>query len=216
MTIRDDLTGKKFGMLTVVKELGENKILCRCECGTIKKCYKSNVKSGLTKSCGCMRKKPPAEWQMARIKNIVGQRFGKLVVLEELGNRRVLCKCDCGTVKNINKSHLLNGDIQSCGCLLAKSGVNNSKPFLSDKTNVSMLMSAVKNSNPQKNSKSGVRGVCWDKRKNKWRANIGFKGQKIELGYFETIAEATAARKLAEEQYYKPTIEEWKKEKDQE
>lgn len=192
MAIRNDLTGKKFGMLTVVKELGKNKILCRCDCGVTK------------------------EWKMARVKNVVGKRFGKLVVLEELTGGRVLCKCDCGNTKDINKAHLLNGDIQSCGCLLAMSGINNSKPFLTDNTNVSMLRSAVQKAKPQKNSNSGVRGVCWNERKGKWCAHIGFKGQKINLGMFDTISEAAATRKAAEEYYYKPVIAEWEKEKDQE
>ena len=216
IAIRKDLTGQKFNMLTVLKELGGGKVLCKCDCGQEKELNKSNVQRGLVQSCGCIRKNPTKEWKMARVKNIVGQRFGKLVVLEELGNCRVLCQCDCGNVKNINKTHLVNGDIQSCGCLLAKSGVNNSKPFLSDKTNVSMLMSAVNTSKPQKNSKSGVRGVCWDKDKNKWRASIGFKGQKMELGRFDTLAEAIAVRKQAEEEYYKPAIDEWGKNRGQE
>ena len=50
------------------------------------------------------------------MKSIVGQRFGKQVVLKELGNNRVKIQCDCGTVKNPNKQYLLNGQSRSCGC----------------------------------------------------------------------------------------------------
>lgn len=30
---------------------------------------------------------------------------------------RYICECDCGRVKLVHKSHLLNGSSQSCGCL---------------------------------------------------------------------------------------------------
>lgn len=104
--VRDDLTGKRFCKLVVLKELGGGRILCRCDCGREKEFNKSNVKRGLTKSCGaCVRKHTRRDL----IKDVTGQRFGKLVVLKELGYRRVLCRCDCGNVKEINKSHLLSG-----------------------------------------------------------------------------------------------------------
>lgn len=55
--------------------------------------------------------------------DLTGKRFGKLLVLE-LGNRLGkdrglfwLCKCDCGTIKEIRGSSLRNGDTKSCGCL---------------------------------------------------------------------------------------------------
>ena len=35
--------------------------------------------------------------------DLTGQRFGKLVVAKELGGGRILCRCDCGNVKEINK-----------------------------------------------------------------------------------------------------------------
>ena len=51
----------------------------------------------------------------------VGDRYGKLVVIipqkpDEHGNRRWLCKCDCGKAKIIRGDHLLDGGTVSCGC----------------------------------------------------------------------------------------------------
>jgi hypothetical protein len=59
----------------------------------------------------------------ANIKDLKGQRFGKLFVVERIGLVRCgsthraiwLCKCDCGTEKVLNSSQLL--DTLSCGCL---------------------------------------------------------------------------------------------------
>lgn len=57
-------------------------------------------------------------------RDIIGQRFGRLVVLEE--RREIIkshyryfckCQCDCGTVKEIEKSKLLSGEVRSCRCL---------------------------------------------------------------------------------------------------
>lgn len=69
--------------------------------------------------------------------NLVGQRFGRLLVLEKAGRskcRKILwkCKCVCGIEKIIFGAHLRNGNTKSCGCLNrervseANSGKNNS------------------------------------------------------------------------------------------
>jgi len=43
-------------------------------------------------------------------------------------------------------------------------------------------------------SKSGITGVYWDKRKNKYRAHFQIKGVRIFVGYFDEITEAYEAR----------------------
>lgn len=59
-----DLTGRKFGKLTVLRRANDYVSpkgkkspmwLCRCECGVIKSVAPSSLKSGGTKSCGCSR-----------------------------------------------------------------------------------------------------------------------------------------------------------------
>lgn len=54
-------------------------------------------------------------------KDICGKRFGKLVVIENLGtksnkHRLWLCKCDCGNTKNVYHTHLVRGLTKTCGC----------------------------------------------------------------------------------------------------
>lgn len=50
-------------------------------------------------------------------KNIVGKRYGRLIVTKELCNDYVMCHCDCGKDKKIRKGLLMQGGIHSCGCL---------------------------------------------------------------------------------------------------
>lgn len=53
-----DLTGMRFGRLTVIEEYGKAdgkvKWLCRCDCGNTKVVCGQDLKSGSTKSCGCL------------------------------------------------------------------------------------------------------------------------------------------------------------------
>ena len=58
---------------------------------------------------------------MGKIKDIAGERFGKLLVLSfsHINNRRAFwnCECECGTVKAIRSHDLLGSKVNSCGCL---------------------------------------------------------------------------------------------------
>ncbi len=51
-------------------------------------------------------------------------------------------------------------------------------------------------------NKSGVKGISFDKRYQKWRSRMTIDGHDIHLGYFETIEEATEARQLKANQVF--------------
>ena len=55
------------------------------------------------------------------IVNIIGKRFGRLVIVSERPardkNKRCFCHCDCGNWKEVRYSDLSSGDTKSCGCL---------------------------------------------------------------------------------------------------
>ena len=50
-----DIVGKKFNRLTVLEYLENSKWLCRCDCGNFSYVTTHRLKSGNTKSCGCLR-----------------------------------------------------------------------------------------------------------------------------------------------------------------
>lgn len=49
------------------------------------------------------------------------------------------------------------------------------------------------------NNKSGVNGVSWHKSTQKWVAQIGIDGKRINLGVFSEFSDAVSARKRAED-----------------
>ena len=58
---------------------------------------------------------------MSKPNNLLGQTFGRLVVIEraendKFGKTRWLCRCECGNEKIINASSLKRGLTLSCGC----------------------------------------------------------------------------------------------------
>ena len=69
MPVKVDIQGKKYGRLTVIKEAGRDKwgqIMweCKCECGNSCFVKGADLRSGNTKSCGCLN----AEKYTERIK----------------------------------------------------------------------------------------------------------------------------------------------------
>lgn len=155
------------------------------------------------KSCGCLRN---------RYKDISKERFGRLVVVKiaKKNNKRKnydwVCVCDCGNECIVNVSDLIAKKVKSCGCLLKENWdgktdnmiKENKEKYFVESTYVPRLNSNV----TFKNNKSGTRGVCWDKRKNKWHAYIYFQKKRYRLGFYEEKQDAIKARKEAEEQIY--------------
>lgn len=53
----DDLTGKQYHRLTVIKAAARKGYwICECKCGSRKEIYGGNLRSGRTKSCGCLNR----------------------------------------------------------------------------------------------------------------------------------------------------------------
>lgn len=52
--------------------------------------------------------------------NLIGQKFGKLTVINRDNNKKRVywnCKCDCGNTISVRQDSLLSGVTKSCGCL---------------------------------------------------------------------------------------------------
>lgn len=111
-----DLTGNKYGYLTVIKRLpNKNKKtmwLCRCDCGKEKEVEAYDLKKYPNISCGCKKD--------FGLVDLTGKRFGRIFVVsrsENNGKKTMWnCLCDCGNKKKIYGKSLKDGLVVSCGC----------------------------------------------------------------------------------------------------
>ena len=109
-----DLTGQKFGRLTVIKKDPEKLggaayWICQCECGNIKSIRGSALTTlnKPTRSCGCLNKEISAK--RIDTNSQIGKKYGKLLVLERDLNKPIghgydsfwKCKCECGNIVSI-------------------------------------------------------------------------------------------------------------------
>ena len=49
--------------------------------------------------------------------DLTGKTYGRLTVLEYIGNAKYKCKCECGKITIANTENLKRGHTKSCGCL---------------------------------------------------------------------------------------------------
>lgn len=113
-----DFIGLKYGMLTIIKDLGSGKNSKRivetiCECGNVKITDLNSLRTGNIKSCGCIHKSMPNDY--------LGRKYGKLIIIYFLGyingKSRFIVLCECGNKKNMTLDGLKSGKTSSCGCI---------------------------------------------------------------------------------------------------
>lgn len=198
-----DLTGQKFGELTVLsraeKKGGRTQWNCLCSCGKHTIVSTQNLKAGKTKSCGCQRYN-----RGTRREDLTGKRFGNLTVLypvkEKDGKSMKVwhCKCDCGNETDVSESGLIYGNCKSCGCLKQEIWKNiPNQLHRIDGTCVEML----EKRKYRKDNTSGFRGV-YQKKNGHYRVMIGFKGKRFYVGTYKKYQDAVEARLEAETQIH--------------
>lgn len=124
-TLIEDLTGKTYNYITVIsltdkktKKRGGWIWKCKCNlCGKEFESTSANIKSGTKKSCGCLKYAEKEKF----VKDISGQKFGKLTVIEKMKERKHRkvqwkCICDCGKICITDGCRLRQGRAKSCGC----------------------------------------------------------------------------------------------------
>lgn len=109
----DDIkVGSKYGAWTVV-ELDDGKhkgkVCCRCQCGTVKWLFRSPLRTGKTKSCGCKAH------QQKDYGIHPGDKIGNWTILKQ-HHQQFLCRCICGREEWVYAVNLLQGRSKSYGC----------------------------------------------------------------------------------------------------
>lgn len=177
-----DLTGKKFGMLTVEEYVGGGKYKCKCDCGNHKIASTGKLNAGDVKSCGCLKSN-----------DLTRKKFGRLTAIKPTKerNRGIVweCKCDCGKTVYVGANTLSQGGKKSCGCLYnetrgrMKHGKHKDRIYFAYG---SMIQRCTNESNPEYRN-YGARGItiC-----DEWLGEYGFEkfyDWAIRSGYSENL-----------------------------
>lgn len=160
------------------------------------------------KSCGCYNK----EHNLKKPLDITNMQFGRLKAIKptqkrDKNNGSIIweCECKCGNIKLASAGDLISKKTISCNCLGKENSKINGKKvgkyivdnFCIEHTNIKNL--TMKKS---KRNKSGIKGVCYDTSRKKWKAQIRFKNKNYFLGRYNSKEEAAQIRKEAEEKIF--------------
>ena len=143
--------------------------------------------------------------------DLTGQRFGRLTVLEpaeNIGPRTAWrCRCDCGQETVVTTQQLRGGRRTSCGCDRPCQDNTPGAAGLASLTYIDGTCVEMIRTRPVRcNNTSGVTGVDWMEKKQRWRASIYFKGKRRYLGSYANFEDAVKARKRAEEEVFEPFL----------
>ncbi len=217
-----DLTGRKFGRLTVIKRVedhiqpsGQRKTrwLCKCDCGNDVVVQSSHLTSGDTKSCGCYndenkRKKKLNTYNLSGEYGI-GYDFKDREFYFDLEDYDKIKEYTWyinteGYVFTSNKVSMHRlvmdcGDDKEVDHIHGKvTRHDNRKSNLRIAEHFENMI----NKGLRLDNTSGTTGVWYRKDSNKWRASIQYNNKVINLGSYNTFEEAVKARKNAEEKYF--------------
>lgn len=130
-----DLTGKRFGCLTVICDTGkrvQRKVVweCICDCGNTCTVLSTNLTTGRTSSCGCKRYEIIADHYRDKCpKNGDIVNGTKVLDYQYIPNYRgnndcyLLCECKfCGNHFWVKQTLLKSGNTKSCGCIKKSTG----------------------------------------------------------------------------------------------
>ena len=179
-----DLTGQKFGKLTAISyDQDKKKWLCKCDCGNDKYASCGHLRSGQTKSCGCLLGKNNGNFQ-----NIIGLKFDKLTVLKLSGNvddhGKKLYDCECECHNHVERTHyqlvhLKNNSCLECSTKHKKQTVGVNSTSLPEYKNWSAIYDRCYNKNLLHYSNWGGRGIrMCDRWKNSFKSFYEDMGPK--------------------------------------
>lgn len=220
MTKKLELTGQQFHRLLVLQEGNSTKTtskwICKCNCGNIKEIVGTKLTQNKTKSCGCLKK----EHKGGKIKHNEGSNKTKTKEYRTWNS----IKQRCNNPKHHSYKWYKKNNINICEewknnfeAFLKHVGraptnkhtidrIDNHKNYEPNNCRWVLPTTQIINQNIRKNNTTGTKGVYKIKNKERWIAKIWINKKEISLGYFKTIEDAIQARKIAEEKYYKPLL----------
>lgn len=221
LNYKHDLTGQKFGKLTALYPVKDKthraRWHCVCECGNEKDVLQQNLSNGHVQSCGCLLSSSNSE-RITEYNRSIGRethhetktRLYRIWIgiksrclvetasgFKNYGGRGISI-CDEWKNSFLAFSEWAFANGYSDSLTIDRIDVNGD--YSPDNCRwVSMSVQQLNKRLSSRNT-SGVTGVSFNKKNNRWYAYIRKDGNHVHLGSFKTIDEATKARKQAEAQ----------------
>lgn len=207
-----DLTRRKFGRLTVLKENGIKRghiaWLCLCDCGNTKTIVSYSLRNGSTKSCGCIPKETPVSFGMrgtSTFNSWAGmvqrcsnpndksyQRYG--------GRGITVCK-------RWYKFKIFYENMGKCPKNFSIERIDNNKGYSPDNYKWATATEQQRNRRPNKRNITGVNGVILNIKTGRYKVFITANYRCYNLGLFSSIEDAIEARKQGEKKYWGKEIQ---------
>lgn len=217
-----DLTGQKFGRLTVIERAedyvsskGKKYIqwVCKCDCGNDAIVFGSNLTNNHTQSCGCLNGEVASKNFKKFNKYDLSGEYGIgytfngdkfLFDLEDYQKIKDYCWCvnsDGYLLTYLNSKIIRMHRFLTDGQLIDHI---NGNTLDNRKINLRVANKSKNGMNRylQSNNTSGVTGVYWNKNLNKWSSHITINRKNIYLGSFDNFDDAVKVRKEAENKYF--------------
>lgn len=221
-----DLTGKKFGKLTVTKRAdnidGTPAWYCDCDCGTKDFIVRgTNLRGNRTKTCGCERLQMISKrTRRYSTYDLTSENYGigytakgeKFYFdledydkiknyswhMDDNGYIRTRFRYDDEKTNKLVRMHKLILNYDGIIDHINHNKADNRKQNLRGVTDSQSSM----NRGICSTNTSGVSGVYWEKNKKRWFAQVCVDYKTIRSSYFKEFNEAVDARKRLEDEYY--------------
>lgn len=201
------LTGKRFGKLTVIQRLENDKHgktiwLCECDCGESTKSGGSDLIRGKRISCGCLQRTHGLSHH--RTHNIFTQMKERCYNPENIsypwyGEQGIGVHQDW--LDDYTKFYdwsISNGYADD----LEIDRIDPAKNYNPENCRWVDSFTQARNRRPSTRNTSGVVGVKWNKSRRKWEVSISANNERFYLGLYSDLAEASEVRKNAELKYW--------------
>lgn len=225
-----DMTGQRFGRLTVIKRAknhiqpnGVNVVMweCKCDCGNEIIVSGMSLRRGDTKSCGCFHKECASNQGRKNKKYNTYDLSGDYGIGYTLNGEEFWFDLeDYDLIKNYcwfidDKGYVVTNDSKTRKIIRFhrlilpvkhNEQIDHIKHIKYDnrKSELRIVTNAQNSMNRirQPNNTSGITGVYWNNSKQRWCAEIMLDKKKIYIGVYEEFDDAVKARKEAENKYF--------------
>lgn len=206
---RIDLTGDRFGRLVALhRDYGNpRKWFCLCDCGEMKSFDRGNLRSGATRSCGCLsaelaldrcrthglsKTKEHRLWAYMRARSRGQGSHGHYY--QELG----VTVCDRWLEPHGAGFENFLEDMGKCPDGMTLDRVDNRKGYSKDNCAWADMSQQCSNRRKGRDNTSGRIGVRWANDREKWRVSLRVQGVLHNLGQFDSYSEACEVCEEAE------------------